>query len=368
MGFIEDICISIWLIANIIAFISAIVFIIKLITKKKKKITVIVFCASLVIAIAAFLTYGVVYLSSQCDHDYVTLVNQEPTCTVEGVKEQYCPLCDYTDRETIDATGHKMVTVSKKEPTYEADGELVEKCSVCGYEEVTKINMLIKESNADTCEHEWINATCETPKTCSLCGLEEGSIAEHIAGDWVDDFNIVTATVFRYKYCINCGEKMDSDIKSFSLHNEDKFLFSAEDFSERLGSMFSVLYKNYSYDCNYKCDTLVMDDGSIYCGVTDTKAISVILFHDSQGNKVKPGEKDISTITATINSTNASDNVNVLLGVLLTCDASLEVEDALELAKQIMKSTMSSTPYYHNGIGYVCGYSGDYLMLVVSLT
>ena len=67
----------------------------------------------------------------------------------DGKREQYCPLCDFTKRETFDATGHNMVTQSKREPTYEADGELIEKCSVCGYEVVTKLDMLVRETKPE---------------------------------------------------------------------------------------------------------------------------------------------------------------------------------------------------------------------------
>lgn len=139
-------CIYIWAVATLIAFVSAIVFLIRLITKKNRKTVKRVFWIATAVAISSFVLYGVTSPVTRCDHEFITIVDQQPTCTEDGKKEQYCPLCEFTNKETIKATGHQMETKSKIEPTYESDGEQIDVCSVCGYEVVTKIDMLVKET------------------------------------------------------------------------------------------------------------------------------------------------------------------------------------------------------------------------------
>ena len=139
-------CIYVWAIATLVALVSAIVFLVRLITKKNRKNAKRVFWIATAVAVVSFVLYGVTSPVTWCKHEFTTVIDQPPTCTVDGKTEQYCPLCDFTKKDTIKATGHNMVTESKREPTYEANGELVEKCSICGYEVVTKIDMLIRET------------------------------------------------------------------------------------------------------------------------------------------------------------------------------------------------------------------------------
>ena len=143
-------CIYVWAIATMVAFASTIVFFARLITKKNRKNVKRVFWIATVVAVGAFVLYGVTSPVTRCKHEFTMVVDQPPTCIIDGKTEQYCPLCDYTKKDIIKATGHSMVTESKREPTYEANGELVEKCTICGYEVVTKIDMLIRETTIET--------------------------------------------------------------------------------------------------------------------------------------------------------------------------------------------------------------------------
>lgn len=139
-------CVYVWAVATIVAVVSAIVFLVRLITKKNRKTVKRVFWIATAVAIGSFVLYGVTSPVTHCKHEFTMVVDQPPTCTVDGKTEQYCPLCDFTKKDTIKATGHNMVTESKREPTYEANGELIEKCSICGYEVVTEIDMLVRET------------------------------------------------------------------------------------------------------------------------------------------------------------------------------------------------------------------------------
>lgn len=139
-------CIYTWIVATLVAIVSAVIFLIRLITKKNRKTVKRVFWIANAVAVGAFVLYGVTSPITRCDHEFTTVIDRKATCTVDGRTELYCPLCDFTKKKTSKATGHNMVTESRREPTYEADGELVEKCSVCGYEVVTSLEMLIKEN------------------------------------------------------------------------------------------------------------------------------------------------------------------------------------------------------------------------------
>lgn len=142
---IGQVCIYVWAVAMLIAPISGIIFLFRLITRKDRKVVKWVFLSSIAVAIGSFVLYGVTSPVVRCKHEFTTISEQLPTCTVDGKKEQYCPLCDFTKRETLEATGHNMVTKSKREPTYEVAGEFIEKCSVCGFEVITQIDTLNKE-------------------------------------------------------------------------------------------------------------------------------------------------------------------------------------------------------------------------------
>lgn len=164
MPFLEDICILVWVLSIPVMGISALLFLIRLITKKNRKIVKRVFWSAVACFFGSFLLFGLTSPVTWCKHEYTLIADEAPTCTSNGGREQYCPLCDYTKKETFDATGHNMVTQSKREPTYEADGELIEKCSVCGYEAVTKIDMLIRETKPEVTNSVETEPT-EKPKT-----------------------------------------------------------------------------------------------------------------------------------------------------------------------------------------------------------
>lgn len=99
------------------------------------------------------------------------------------------------------------------------------------------------------CKHEWAEATCTEPKTCTKCGETEGDPLEHTPGEWVqDEPDYVTGLVWLRQYCSVCGKELDTDLKSLtSFHNGDTFLFTPQQFVDRLNSIFSVLTKNYSF-------------------------------------------------------------------------------------------------------------------------
>lgn len=206
-------CIYIWALASLVAFISAIVFIIRAITKKNRKSVKRVFWIAVAISIASFILYGVTSPVTRCDHEFTTIVDQQPTCTENGRKEQYCPLCDFTKKDTIKATGHNMVTESQRDPTYEADGEIIEKCSVCDYEVVTKIDMLVKETKP-TDEKDTVSKPTETVEPESnpaeTTPTEKPKTDKEIAKEVSDSIaNIGTVTLEKEEEILKIKDRYD---------------------------------------------------------------------------------------------------------------------------------------------------------------
>lgn len=209
--------IYIWAVAMLAMFISGIIFIVNTIKKKDRKIIKKLFVSSVIIAIACFVLYGITSPVTRCKHEYTTILDQAATCTEDGKKEQHCPLCDFTKKETFKATGHKMKTKSKIEPTYDTEGEQVDVCSVCGYEEITKIDMLVKETtteattNKETTTKSTTTETTTTtkPTTTKPTTTKEKSDKE-IANEISNDIaNIGEVTLDKEKMILDIKERYD---------------------------------------------------------------------------------------------------------------------------------------------------------------
>jgi len=46
------------------------------------------------------------------------------------------------------------------------------------------LSLIVVACGEKDCQHNWLNATCSAPKTCTRCGETEGTVKEHIFGDW----------------------------------------------------------------------------------------------------------------------------------------------------------------------------------------
>jgi hypothetical protein len=56
------------------------------------------------------------------------------TCTSNGERERHCERdgCDYSERETLRATGHSWSTWTSQQPTEESQGVVTHRCNRCG--------------------------------------------------------------------------------------------------------------------------------------------------------------------------------------------------------------------------------------------
>lgn len=73
-----------------------------------------------------------------CQHNYISTINREATCTVPGQMTYTCSLCGHTYTETIPAKGHTWTVSQTVTTEYDEEGNLLQQgytlyqCSVCG--------------------------------------------------------------------------------------------------------------------------------------------------------------------------------------------------------------------------------------------
>lgn len=226
--------------------------------------------------------------------------------------------------------------------------------------------ILCKETRGNSLDHIWKDATCTEAKSCTLCGESLGETLGHTAGDWVIDEesrDIVTATIWRRKYCSVCADITDSDLRSFPLHEDNLFLFTPEEFTERVEKIYKYLDKTV-----YETELIAFGD-NLGCVVMDSDAVAAIMFMSEDGllTGKDTESREIGAVVVGYYTDDISEVVNVMIGVIIACDNSLEQSDAADVAQQMIVASYLGEPYYHNGIGYVFGDDGDGYKLIVSV-
>ena len=105
-------------------------------------------------------------------HNYVSKVIKQPTCTAKGTTRYTCSYCgDYYDKEDIAALGHKYVSKVLTQPTCTEKGTTRYTCSRCGdsydKEDIAALghNYVSKVLTQPTCTEKGV-----TRYTCSRCG------------------------------------------------------------------------------------------------------------------------------------------------------------------------------------------------------
>ena len=217
------------------------------------------------------------------------------------------------------------------------------------------------------CKHEWAEATCMEPKTCTKCGETEGDPLEHTPGEWVqDEPDYVTGLVWLRQYCSVCGKELDTDLKSLtSFHNADTFLFTPQQFVDRLNSIFSVLTKNYSFFGSYSAQLFSPDSTSLGCVITDSLGdlICTVLFQDKNAETILEENSHLMNAIMSGFSTKDPDEVtNVLLALALVVNPDLEVSDANALCQKVLNDT-----YTCDGLRYVFTSYGEKYYFRISI-
>ena len=101
-------------------------------------------------------------------------VLQNPTCSLEGIRQRSCTVCGEKENESIPTTQHKGGTAS-------CNAQAI--CTDCGY------------PYGATIAHTWEAADCIFPKHCTVCNASEGNALGHKGG---------TATCTEYAVCTVC--------------------------------------------------------------------------------------------------------------------------------------------------------------------
>ena len=130
-----------------------------------------------------------------CEHSYVSVVTQAPTCTQEGAKTNTCTACGDSYCEGVAPTGHSYDQVVTA-PTCIEGGYTTHTCAACGDHFV--------DTETAAAGHLWMDAACTEPKTCALCGEIEGDVLGHsftfqMTAPTCEEAGYTTCT------CTNCG-------------------------------------------------------------------------------------------------------------------------------------------------------------------
>lgn len=269
-----------------------------------------------------------------CEHEWLAA-----TCTAP----ETCKKCHATQGEAL---GHQWEAATCQAP---------ETCKRCG------------ETQGTALKHEWSEATCTTPKTCSSCGATEGAALGHQPGEWeLDEPDYISGTVWERQNCTRCGENIDLKLMSFPMQKDGHFQPSPKEFSERLGRLLE-----YVPNCSDTARFVVTDDGTMGCTIMNgTSIVATVIFNDDEGfmdGDQSNARNTISSMICSFNDVDTGEVALALIGVILTCDVSLEVSDAKEIAQSATQASLSGEPVEHNGIKYALGLMDGNWMLVVSV-
>lgn len=216
-------------------------------------------------------------------------------------------------------------------------------CSVCG------------ETSPEVAEHTWLDATCQAPKTCEICGLTEGEPAAHTEGEsTLADYDLVEAYAVYETVCTVCGETVTSETLDMPrLHNDGYFLFSVEEYWERLDAilaaetdLYSELYINENMDNAISCDIWPAD--------TANKYYAYSFFHNGNYELVDSDRSqnlyfnEIWTILDCVSADEVFDASCTMLAMLLAIDPTLDVDSATDLCLDLTEDGAAS----YNGVDY----------------
>lgn len=403
---LDDIFLLIMLASIPVMAVSAVMFFIRLITKKNRKRAKRTFWIAVACCIGSFILFGVTSPATRCKHEFSTIVDEAPTCITDGKKEQYCPLCDYTKREELEATGHTMIPIRKLEPSYEEEGELIEKCSTCGYEVITKIEKLTKptepanvgttestsketvasiEAQAETLKHEWQDATCSLPKTCSICnetegnplghtwseatctapktcsvcGETDGKALEHNYDDWIVE---IEATISQpgkmIRHCTVCQR---TDSKSYQLESyivDNKFIFTPDEFQDR----FFDIFQDFDY-AKFGGAQVREKDGQVMVSIVDNGYNNVgnIGFVSDKNTMRMAASKTESNFDGVMMIISAPEEfvANAILAVIMSTNPTISEYGARQVAKSVLEEQTS-----YEGVTYTFSVIDNYYTLM----
>ena len=204
-----------------------------------------------------------------------------------------------------------------------------------------------------------------------FCTSAYADSCNHSSTTWKRESpDVIIGLVTTKKVCNTCGKVLDYDYTAIAMTENSQFIFSPNQFAERLDRMFSVLNKYYDAS-KYSAASGIMDNDELICTVRNSSynGVAGIQFTDKKNLLKKDSENksDISCIMAYFLSDDAAVFADVAVGVVLTCDSSLEVSDASAIVKKAFLSSAEGKSYKHNGISYAFTPASSGYLFVASL-
>ena len=141
------------------------------------------------------------YDTSECIHNFTSIVTKKPTCTQEGVETFACIKCEYVYTEVLPALGHTEVIDNAVAATCTATGLTEGKhCSVCS-------EVLIEQTVIAALGHEWTGWMEIYAPTCSSDGVEDRCCGRCL----YSETRVIEALDHTYSngVCISCGVPED---------------------------------------------------------------------------------------------------------------------------------------------------------------
>ena len=338
---------------------------------KKKTVRILLLCVVL-----AFVLSG-----CGCRHEWA-----DATCTEPST----CEKCGETDG---DPRGHSWLDATCEEASIcrrcgktqgdplehtwiDATCEDPQTCEACGATEGEPLghDWTVPDcENPRTCltcgatvgeagEHDWAEATCLAPMTCSICSATEGEPAGHVEGESeIVEADFVDATGLYESYCTVCGEAVSSETRVLPyLHSDGYFLFSAEEYAERLDDimeaetdLYCELYINENMDNAISCDMWSLETGNDYYAYS--------FFYDGDYELIDTDSDKqfyFSEIWTLLDSVSADDTVdasNTVLVIMMALDPTLTWDQAYELGSLMV----ADGAVEYNGITYAIEYFNE---------
>lgn len=205
------------------------------------------------------------------------------------------------------------------------------------------------------CKHDWVEATCTEPKTCSKCGETEGEPLGHTPGEWeIWNTDYVSTMVWLRQPCTVCEEDVNTDMKALnSLVEDGKFLFSADEFVDRIDYIFRY------YD-ELKCSASMnaVDGETLTATIANENnksAATVIFIEDSENIINDKYDRSIKEIMIGFETSNTAKIEQIVTAVVMTVDPYFDYDDAVDACTKIVNGS-----YVCNGIKYAIGKVSDY--------
>ena len=114
-----------------------------------------------------------------------------PTCTTEGINEYHCIACDYKEKRTVPALGHKYGSWEViQEPTCISKGQSKRVCEICGDEEFKELDIIShKPHNYDDLDSDCTHEGHIGGTYCEVCNIEltpstKVDKKDHSYGEW----------------------------------------------------------------------------------------------------------------------------------------------------------------------------------------